>query len=341
MWPKPTWSIEKIVTFTAKNILITNYFALVDLNFGYFFRNQTYSSVLESFLPSGCELTEDRFKLSLEAKHLSGRYVVIGGPVDGNWWHWLYSWCPRLMLLWRLRPELFADPDVRFIVHPLAMTGTFRPILDAFGVPESRLLPIDPKTAHVLEEAALVSFCDQELLYPALMQAFATHVRQALGVTRRSGPGRRVFASRQGHPRARRRVQNWAETASVLNEHHVEIHSFGDLDARDQVQIFTDADVVVAVHGSDLSGLMFCRPGTKVLVFETRRNIDIGLYLPLEWLCKLFDLDYTRHSVEEVEAESSEPTPEMLLFNRDVTLDASALQAIRGLFADAAAYAAP
>jgi capsular polysaccharide biosynthesis protein len=331
MWPRPTWSEEKFISFTAKNLLLINYFASVDLDFFYFFQNQTYSSILEPFLPPGFELNGDRFKIKLEASPLTGRYVVIGGPVDGNWWHWLYSWCPRLMLLRRLRPDLFSDPDVRFIVHPLAMTGTFRTILDTFGLPESRFLPLDPKTAHVLEEAVLVSFCDQELHYPALMQAFATHVREALGVDRPAGPGRRIFASRQGHPRARRRICNWDETAAVLNDLHFEVHAFGNLDARDQVQIYAEADVVVGVHGSDLANLVFCQPGTKVLVFETRRNVDFGLFQGLEWLCKLFDLDYTRHMVEEVEAPSSEPTAEMLLLNRDVFLDQKAFSTLRGL----------
>lgn len=335
MWPRATWSEEKLVSFSARNILLINYFASVDLDFGYLFLNQTYSTVSDHFLPSGFDLDDNRFKAKIEATHLAGRYVVIGGPVDGNWWHWLYSWSPRLMLLRTLRPELFDDPNVRFIVHPLSLKGTFWTIMNTFGIPISRLLPLDPTSAYVLEEATLVSFCDQELLYPALMQAFAIHVRQALGVTRRPGPGRRVFPSRQGHPRARRRVRNWDETAAVLEAFDFEIHSFGDLGARDQVQIFTDADVVVGVHGSDLSTLMFCQPRTKVLVFETRRNIETGLYRPLECLCMLFDLDYTRLTVEEVEAPSSEPTAEMLLFNRDVLLDRVALDAIRGLFADA------
>jgi capsular polysaccharide biosynthesis protein len=215
------------------------------------------------------------------------------------------------------------------------MKGTFRTILDAFGIPQSRLLPLNPKTPHVLEEAVLVSFCDQELHYPALMQAFATHVRQALGVQRRPGAGRRIFASRQGHPRARRRVVNWEETASVLKSLDFEIHAFGDLSARDQIQIFADADVVVGAHGSDLATLIFCQPGTRVLVLETQRNVEFGLFLGLEWLCKIFDLDYTRHVVKEVEAPSKEPTAEMLLLNRDVRLDQGALDAIRDVVLDA------
>jgi capsular polysaccharide biosynthesis protein len=237
-----------------------------------------------------------------------------------------------------LRPELFADPAVSFIVHPVALTGTFGEILSAFGIPSNRLLPLDLTTAHIVEEATLVSFCDQELIYPAVMQAFAAYVRQALGITRRAGPGRRVFASRQGQSRPRRRVKNWDEAAVLLKSLSFDICSFGELPASEQIQIYTDADVVVGVHGSDLSSLMFCRPGTKVLVFETRRNIDLGLHFLLQWLCKLFDLDYTCHMVEQIEAESSEPTEEMRLFNRDVILDRTALDAIRACFPDSEAH---
>lgn len=331
IWPRPTWSYEKLVSFTVNNLLLVNRFISADTDSGYLFLNQTYSTIGQDFLPPSFELRNGRFKVKVEAKRLAGRFVVIGGPVDGNWWHWLYSWCPRLMLLKRFRPELFADPKVRFVVHPWALKGTFWAILETFGIPVSRFLPLDLKTAHVLEEATLVSFCDQELHYPALMQAFASYVRQELGVERRQGPGRRVFASRQGHSGARRRVSNWDETAAVLAELEFEIHSFGTLSARQQIQIYADADVVVGVHGSDLATLIFCRPGTKVLVFETQRNADVGLYLGLEWLCKLFHLEYKRYVVKEIDAENFDTALMIDILNRDVVLDAGALDALRQL----------
>lgn len=339
LWPFPVWSDETLVSFTARNVVLMNYFAVADADSKYFFINQSYSAVLEAFLPPGVKLSGDQFKMKLEATKLAGRYVVIGGPVDANWWHWLFSWCPRLMLLRHLRPDLFDDPNVRFVVHPLALKGSFGATLAAFGIPVSRLLPLDLTTAHVLEEAVLVSFLDQIKIYAAPMRAFATHVRQKLGITRRAGAGRRVYASRQGQPLPRRRVKNWHETSTFLADLGFEIHSFGDLDAHEQIQIYADADVVVAVHGSDLTGLIFCQPGTKVLVFETQWNINARIHIGLEWLCKIFGLEYTRLIVEQVDSDSPEPVPQagadqfQVVFNRDVVLDAAAFDAIRSLVA--------
>ena len=331
MWPRPVWSEESVICFSLKNVFLTNNFVPIDLSNGLLFINQTYAS-LKDFLPPTILVEDGAFQIEAAAQTLSGKYAVIGGPVDGNWWHWLFNWCPRLLLLKRLRPDLFYAKDVKFIVHPLAMVGSFRAILDTFEISLNRIIPLDASKGYILEEAILVSFLNQEMHYPVIMHAHARQILRSMRIEQTPCNGRRLFASRQDHPRARRRIRNFSDVSPILNKLNFEAWSFGDLSARDQVQLFHDAEIVAGVHGSDFTGVVFCRPGTKVVVFEPERNVKVGLHYGLEWLCKLFYLDYRRIVVAEVnEGGGSEPTEQMLQLNRDVVLDSSALRQLESI----------
>lgn len=100
------------------------------------------------------------------------------------------------------------------------------------------------------------------------------------------GRGRRIFFSR-GRSKIRK----------LLNEEALwriaEKHGFERFEARgdnhaDQVRTFSDADIVIGVHGAGLGNLLFCKPGTKILeIFP--ENFTKSTYL---WLSKRIGLDY-------------------------------------------------
>ena len=322
IWPRKEWSDDALVSFDVSNLVVTSVFVSVDPQRERLFLNQSYKSV-EHLFQTRFKLDGARFALTGSPVPLSGHHVVLGGPVDGVWYHWLFNWCPRLLLLRDLRPDLLASPDVRFLVHPLALTGPFLSVLETFGIAPERFVAIDPEHDYRIERATLVSFLDQQKLYPGTIRAFADHLLAAWGLADEpETPG--IFASRQALKPPKRRIDNFDEVVPVLAAFTLEIVDCGAIGAREQARLFRAARVVVGGHGSDLSNLLFCRPGTKVLVLESAFSIQSDAHLGLKYLCEVLDLDY---AVMETRTETYNDTkrPPTRIVNRDYVVDADAL----------------
>ncbi|ACA19288.1 Capsular polysaccharide biosynthesis protein-like protein [Methylobacterium sp. 4-46] len=350
LWPDFRWTTQELVSFTARDVLVTSAFVPIDTRRSRMFLNQSYSGV-ETIFPTRFRVEEGRYRLEGTPVPCPGRHIVLGGPIDGVWYHWLFNWCPRLLLLGQLRPDLLACADLRIAVHPLALREPYRAVLDSFGLPAERFLVLDPGRDHLLEEACLVSFLDQNRLYPEMIRAFAAHLLAAWGLDGAGDPGpgpargplaaivrrfagpnlgargpapgaapRGLFASRQDLPAPKRRIANFEEVAPVLARFGLDVVACGGLPAREQARLFRSARVVVGGHGSDLSNLLFCRPGTRVLVFESRFSVEAFLHRGLEQLCALLGLDYVLKIVP-TDGEAGPGAGTQARINQDYRID--------------------
>lgn len=325
LWPKTEALDDMFLTCSVKEVLLTSHFLPIDTGRGLMFLDQSYSGVIGMF-PVRFETVGDGYRLESDPVISPGRHVVIGGPVDLVWYHWLFSWAPRLLLVKSSLPDLFEAEDVRFVVHPNAMRQPYRAILDTFGLDEKRFLIVDPERDYRFEEATLVTFPDQNKLYPALIEEFGEHLRKAFCLvvgTLRGG----VFASRQGLPPTKRRVANFSEIEPVLEAFGIQPVSLGQLAAAEQAQLFHGATIVVGAHGSDLSNILFCRPGTPVVVIENQFSVDHNLHIGLLKLAEVLGLQY--HLVESATTdESTQGRSTMQMINRDYVVDPARLEQI-------------
>lgn len=288
LWPDFGWRRWELVGFEAEAVLLTSMFVTIDTRRQRLFINQSYTGVATLF-GNRFAIDGDRFRLTSEPLRMPGRHVVIGGST--NWYHWLFNWCPRLLLLRRLRPDLWAAPDVRFIVEPPMLEGPYRAVLDTFNIPDERFCAVDPGRDYLLDEAYIVSFLDQNKLFPETIHAFADHLLSVWNVFDEPETVG-VFASRQAIAAPRRRIHNFEAIEPILTEAGLQVVDCGSLPAPEQARLFRAARVVVGGHGSDLSNVLFCRPGTKVLVFESQFSVDTTRHLGLKSLCEVLDLDY-------------------------------------------------
>lgn len=318
IWPRREWSDDALVAFPVSDLVLTSSFVSIDPLGKRMFLNQSYRNI-EQLFPNRFQTDGTHFSLTTNPVPLSGRYVVLGGPFDGVWYHWLFNWCPRLLLLRDLRPDLLASHDVRFIVHPNALEGQFRAVLDTFGIARERFVAIDSLRDYRIEQATLVSFLDQQKLYPDTIRAFADHLLEAWDlIDEPESTG--IFTSRQALTPPKRRISNFEEIEPVLAAFSLQVVDCGALSAREQARIFRAARVVVGAHGSDLSNLLFCRPGTKVLVLESALSITSDAHLGLKYLCEVLELDY---SVMETPTDTygGAKRPPASVVNRDYVVD--------------------
>ena len=328
-----------------RNVLVTSYYLPVHVESHRLLINQSYFDIVRWFPDMRPMVDGDKFRLIAEARTIEGPHVLIGGPVDGVWYHWLVSWCARLLILKQLRPDIFGDPSVRFLIDVTASKPPFIDMVRAMGVDDDRITFVREGDEVLIRDAILVSFPDQRFLYPDLVRDFAATVRQAFDVAtvepakpsmiaswlgRRPASalrgGRRIFTSRQAFPNPKRRIHNFEAVAEVLNRFGFEIVNLAEVSAQDQVEMFAAAEFVVGVHGSDLADLMFCSPGAQVLVIENQRNVTMGIAASLDVLCQIVSARYHHMIVEEAidpDADYASFTDE---HNRDVIVPPDALE---------------
>lgn len=291
IWPARAWGEQVVECFEADDILLSSCFVPVHMPTASLLIDQSYSNV-EKSLPTRFRVEGATFELETEPHLLPGRYLLLGGPIDTVWYHWLFNWAPRLLLVRRMRPDILGDPAISIAVHPLALEEPYRAILRCFGLPMARYVAMDPAKDQRLEQAVLVSFLDQDKLFPAIIDEMRELVLRAFKVRLRPSARRRLFASRQSLQAPKRRIANFDDVQPVLERYGFRIVDLGRCAAIEQASLFFNSDIILGGHGSDLTNILFCRPGTKVIVIEHDFNIDHRLHAGLEYLCEVLRLDY-------------------------------------------------
>ena len=104
------------------------------------------------------------------------------------------------------------------------------------------------------------------------------------GLPERASGGRRIFVTR-GSARLRRLLNEQAVVAA-LSAAGFETFQPASGNHHEQVEMFRNADVVVAVHGAALTNLLFCRPGTLVVELFAQDHVK-STYL---WLAHCLGL---------------------------------------------------
>lgn len=72
---------------------------------------------------------------------------------------------------------------------------------------------------------------------------------------------RRIYVARGG----KRKILNESEVLSILLPYGFEVIRSESLSFKDQIETFSQSEIVVAPHGAGLTNIVFCNPHTKVL----------------------------------------------------------------------------
>jgi hypothetical protein len=189
----------------------------------------------------------------------SGNYysLVIQYALAGNYYHWIHD---SLLKLYLVREHL--PDDTKFIVPPE---------LEPFQYDSLRALNIDKEQLSYFRGDEC---WDIESLYfsPPTTQSGAdapeadAWLREELleyNDARSGSATRRLFVSRD---RAKhRRLINDKEVATFLASYGFETCLLEGMSLRDQVRLFSCAEVIVAAHGAGLTNMLFAPPGIPVI----------------------------------------------------------------------------
>lgn len=186
-------------------------------------------------------------------RRLAGRSALIGGIGHRNFYHWMFDSLPRIGLV---RDAGLGAVD-RWIV-PATGLAVARELLARAGIPAERLEPLGRRD-HVVCDELLVTSAPGEICEPT--PRTVEFLRGVLPSDRRRIDGKRVYIARRG----RRRIENEAEIADILERFGFESVAMEGLALDGQIAAVAGAEAVLAPHGAALSHLIHASDGATVV----------------------------------------------------------------------------
>jgi capsular polysaccharide biosynthesis protein len=199
------------------------------------------------------------------------------------YFHWMFDVLPRLDLLRRSGIDL-NEIDGWVVSHDLPFQ---QETLQHLGIPASKILETQQYSHIQADELIVPSFP----AVPAWMPKWACEFLRSsfLRLNRdkeEQKKGDRLYISRR--LTTNRRVINEAEITEFLSHLGFQIVTLESLSVLEQAALLASAEAVISPHGSGLTNLVFCRPGTKVIELFSPKFV-----YPCYWLVSnLVDLEY-------------------------------------------------
>lgn len=204
--------------------------------------------------------------------------VLLSCDHDYNYFHWLVECLPKLVFLNTL-PEFEGLPLlIRKNLHPNLLRA-----LDVINQGRRPVIPLDE--GHLFQVRRLVLPSDLSRLLDryegtpqvetdcVLSPSWVKRTAELLAASRPGGaekPWRKLYLTRRGA--AQRNVRNESAIELELLDRGFEVVQLDGASFESQVTLFRQAAVVVAPTGAALTNLLFCQPGTRVIVLTSNHE---------------------------------------------------------------------
>ncbi len=207
-----------------------------------------------------------RLKL-LWAKHLPIRAVYVFSLTGENFWHFLYDCIPRIYSAMIARPE-----EKLTVIVPDSLPDPFRELLacvlpenfEAIYIPVGSWVKVD----HLVMPS-YVSRCENGFLPGEYYQYIRQCVFKQYELAPVENPTERIYISRA--QAKHRRILNEDKVVECLATYGFKPVVLEALSLREQVELFTKAEVIVSPHGAGLATTLFSGK-IKVLVLYPESN---------------------------------------------------------------------
>ena len=210
--------------------------------------------------------------------------IGLAGVSSDNYYHWLFEFLARFAVLEASgRAAELADVPLLVDRATLAVPQLVDALVAVAGVGHP-VIPLEPGVARAVERLTVVSplawmannLRDGEEVRPSDYFVASEAIRflrgrlahPSAGARASVGPGgsggRRIYLAKK---HGRTRLVNGADLVPVFERFGIETVYPASLSLDEQIDLFGSAALVVSETGAALTNLMFCRPGTQVVIF--------------------------------------------------------------------------
>lgn len=218
----------------------------------------------------------------VKCKLLKGTVAVIGTAGPNIYYHWMLDILPRLALV----AKNISLNDVDHFITEFAGLSFQKETLHKIGIPENKIMASNNNwNFHIKADTLLVPSLAGPLDQPTCFQVdFLKSLYKDCISTKTAF--RKIYISRK--KTGRREIVNEEELLSCLSRYNFEVMHCEEMKVAEQATLFSEAAVIISSHGSALTNLAFCKPGTIILDIFNRSHIN-----PCFWfLSRLNELDY-------------------------------------------------
>ena len=192
-------------------------------------------------------------------RRLPGTTLMFGASAGAHcYYHWMLELLPAFGLL--ERAGIRAGEIDRVLVREISGDWQ-RQTLARFGFDASRIVETIRRPALHCERVLHVDLpAGINLKMHRFVPQWMKHLYPVDGAGR---PRRRLYLARPEG--VRRGIANEAQMLPLLEAAGIERVVMEGLSVREQAELLSDADIVIAAHGGALTNTVFCRPGTRVV----------------------------------------------------------------------------
>jgi hypothetical protein len=231
------------------------------------------------------------YKLCLPPiQHIAGRVAIISSLMPDNYYHWMFDILPRFEIVQKsgLMPDYY-------VVN--TTTQFQKDSLNVLNIPPHRILN-PTRNTHIEADELMIpsligpvySMTPQLLACKFLRSTFLQKIK-----TRK--PHRALYITRTDA--SNRHVINEAEIREEVLDHGFEVISLSNVPLLQQVELFSEAKIVVGPHGAGFTNAVFCQPGCVLIEFMPEGwKIDC-----FERLARLVGMEY--YSIVGMESDTS------------------------------------
>ncbi|MGD1807592.1 tetratricopeptide repeat protein [Dapis sp. BLCC M126] len=190
---------------------------------------------------------------------INGKVAVLSVLSGNVYFHWMVDLLPRIEIL---RQGINLEEIDWFVVNDYQQPFQ-RETLKSLGVREEKILASDRHPHIQAEELVVPSYPS----YLGWLQPWGLKFLREVflrGITNnKSDFSERIYIGR-GNARYRR-VMNEPEVVEILKQFGFTCITPESMSLENQIATFAHAKIIVAPHGSGLTNIVFCNPGTKVI----------------------------------------------------------------------------
>ena len=219
--------------------------------------------------------------------------AYLQGISINNYYHWLLQVIPQICLLRRVGINL--DTIEKFAFFRLPMGLPFQQeTLSLLNVPKSKIIETFKhpyiKAKKLIVTSPIKIAPTRKLACDLVRYEFANKK-----LIKSIDKSNRIYISRK--KASSRKIINENQLTTLLANFGFRTFCLESMSFLEEVDLFSEAEIVVAAHGAGLTNLIFCKPGIKVIEIFPPNHTSICY----QSICSYYDFNYYSLIAEHVD----------------------------------------
>ena len=210
--------------------------------------------------------------------------------LENNYYHFLVECLGRLYLI----EKSSFKPDYYIISNHLPFQAE---LLQILKIDPNRIIPTNEAKLIQAKELIVASFVNnwKHINYRGYIHCQKQWLPKWIGDFYRSKINlndniiecrKRIYISRS--QAKYRKIENENEVIKVFVNLGFEVYSLETMSVRDQIVLFSQAEIIAGIHGAGFINMSFAPPGTKIFEIFTEHYHDAGHRLQAKVLCNQY-----------------------------------------------------